>query len=130
MTIRRADRVADQIRSSLARCVLTQLRDPSLGFVTITGVKLSPDLRHANVFVTVMPAELREDSVAALNRARPILRRTLAREAGLRFTPELRFHYDEAFEGGQRVEQILRAIGEETSHPPPPGRERTEDEDD
>ena len=108
MTIRRSDRVADQIRGCLARCVLQDLRDPALGFVTITQVKLSPDLRHATVFVTVMPEEQREESLTALNRARPFLRRVLARESGLRFTPDLGFHYDDVFEGGQRVEQILR----------------------
>jgi ribosome-binding factor A len=108
MTIRRADRVADQIRGCLARCLLTELRDPGIGFLTITQVKLSPDLRHATVFVTVIQEERREESLAALNRARPYLRRVLARESGLRFTPELRFRYDEAYEGGRRVEQILR----------------------
>ena len=108
MTIRRADRVADQIRGRLARCILQELRDPGVGFVTITEVKLSPDLRHATVFVTVIPPERREESLVALNRARPFLRRALAPQSGLRYTPELRFHYDDVFEGGQRIEQILR----------------------
>ena len=108
MKIRRADRVADQIRGCLARCVLQELRDPGLGFVTITQVRLSPDLRHATVFVTVIPPEQREESLATLNRARPFLRRALARESGLRFTPDLKFLYDDVFEGGQRLEQILR----------------------
>jgi len=127
MTIRRADRVADQIRGCLARCVLQELRDPGLGFVTITQVKLSPDLRHATVFVTVIPPEQSEESLAALNRARPFLRRALARESGLRFTPDLRFLYDDVFEGGQRVEQILR---DDPAHPEPTeGPGPTEDED-
>ena len=108
MTIRRTARVADQIHGGLANCVLQELRDPGLGFITITQVKLSPDLRHAVVFVTVMPTKQREESLAALNRARPFLRRALARETGLRFTPELKFLYDDVFEGGQRLEQILR----------------------
>ena len=108
MTIRRTARVADQIRGCLANCVLQELRDPGLGFITITQVKLSPDLRHAVIFVTVMPPKQREESLAALNRARPFLRRALARETGLRFTPELKFLYDDVFEGGQRLEQILR----------------------
>jgi ribosome-binding factor A len=121
MTIRRVERVADQIRGCLANCVLQELRDPGLGFITITQVKLSPDLRHAIIFVTVMPPEKREESLAALNRARPFLRRALAREIRLRFTPELKFLYDDVFEGGLRLEQILR---DDPAQPEPP-----EDED-
>ena len=102
--------------------MLRELRDPGLGFVTITQVKLSPDLRHATIFVTVMPQEKREESLAALNRARPFLRHALAKEAGLRFTPDLRFFYDDVFESGQRVEQILREN--------PARSEPAEDEDD
>ena len=108
MTIRRVDRVADQIRGCLANCVLRELRDPGLGFITITQVKLSPDLHYATIFVTVLPSEQREESLAALNRARPFLRRALAREIRLRFTPELKFLYDDVFEGAQRLDQILR----------------------
>ncbi len=108
MTIRRVERVADQIRGCLANCVFQELRDPGLGFITITQVKLSPDLRHATIFVTVMPSEQREESLTALNRARPFLRRALGRETRLRFTPELKFLYDDVFEGGLRLEQILR----------------------
>jgi len=121
MTIRRADRVADQIRGCLANSVLQELRDPRLGFVTITQVKLSRDLRHAMIFVTVMPEEQREGSLDALNRARPFLRHALARELTLRYVPELKFLYDDVFEGGQRLEQILRDD--------PARLEPTEDED-
>jgi len=121
MTIRRADRVADQIRGCLANSVLQELRDPRLGFVTITQVKLSRDLRHAMIFVTVMPEEQREGSLDALNRARPFLRHALARELALRHVPELKFLYDDVFEGGQRLEQILRDD--------PARLEPTEDED-
>jgi ribosome-binding factor A len=121
MTIRRADRVADQIRGCLANSVLQELRDPRLGFVTFTQVKLSRDLRHATIFVTVMPEAQREDSLAALNRARPFLRHALSREIALRFTPELKFLYDDVFEGSQRLEQILRDD--------PAQLEPTEDED-
>jgi ribosome-binding factor A len=115
MNFQRASRVAEQVRSNLARTITKEMRDPAVGFVTITDVKLSPDLRHATVFVTVMPFEQREHTVAALNRAVPFLRRSLAREGGLRFTPQLRFCYDEAFASGQRVDDILRTIHDEAS---------------
>lgn len=107
----RAQRIGDQIRRTLAELLHEELRDPRIGFVTITDVNLSPDLRHAVVYVTVMePAEQHEASLDALNRAVPFLRRALAQRAGLRFTPELRFRYDQAFESGQRLESLLQGL--------------------
>lgn len=115
MTGSRADRVADVVRRTLAQLLREELRDPRVGFVTLTGVKLSPDLRHALVFVTVLDRDDREGSLRALNRAVPFLRRSLARRGGLRFTPQLRFLYDDGVESGQRVEGILSRIREERS---------------
>ena len=110
MTGNRSDRVADRIRQELARLIQEELRDPRIGFVTLTDVDLSPDLRHARVFVTVMGDEDREATLEALNHAVPFLRRSLARRASLRFTPQLRFFRDGAEESGQRVDRILDGI--------------------
>jgi ribosome-binding factor A len=110
MTSHRRDRVADQLQRMVARLVQTEMRDPRLGFVTVTAVRVSPDLRHARVFVTFMNAEDPAAALEALNHAAPFLRRQLAREAGLRFTPELRFLRDDAEERGWRVDGILRQI--------------------
>jgi ribosome-binding factor A len=81
-------------------------------------VKLSPDLRHAVAYFTVIDSERKEESVAGLNHATRFLRRELAREAGLRFTPDLRFVYDDVASSGQRVESLLEKVR----------RERGEDE--
>jgi ribosome-binding factor A len=109
--------VADAIRRVLAGLLQGKLRDPRIGFVTLTDLKLSPDLRHAVAYVTLIDARCREDSLAALNRAVPFLRRTLAADSGLRFTPQLRFVYDAAEDGGQRVETLLERIRRERSDP-------------
>jgi ribosome-binding factor A len=109
----RADRVADSVHRALARLLQQRVRDPRVGFVTLTDVKLSSDLRHAVAYFTVIDSERKEESLAGLKRATSFLRRGLAREAGLRFTPELRFVYDEVASSGQRVESLLEQVRQE-----------------
>jgi len=113
-------RVADRIRRLLAQAIQSELRDPGLGFVTLTDVKLSPDLHYAVVYVTILGEQTAETSLRALKRAVPFLRRTLARRAGLRHTPELRFVADEVAERGMRLEELFDELREE--------RERRTDE--
>ena len=110
MTHHRTERVAEQIRSVLVDAI-REVRDPLVGFVTLTGVELSPDLRQARVYVSRLGSEAdREAAVSALNHASPFLRHALATRARLRFTPALRFFSDEAIERGSRVEAILQKI--------------------
>jgi ribosome-binding factor A len=107
----RGQRVADVVREVLARSVREDLRDPQVGFVTITGVEMSPDLRHARVYVAAHGDDLtRGATIDGLNRAAPFLRRALAHEARLRFTPDLRFIEDSGVEHGSRVESLLSEI--------------------
>lgn len=109
MSGHRSRRVGDLIREELARLLREEVRDPRIGFVTLTAVDLSPDLRHARVYVSVLQAD-REQALRALRRASSFLRRRLARSAGLRFTPELRFVADESVDTGFRVEGILQQL--------------------
>jgi ribosome-binding factor A len=105
----RADRVADQVRMALTRALREQVRDPRIGFVTVTGVKLSPDLRHAVVFVSMLEAgPARREALAGLEHAAPFLRRALARHSGLRFAPSLAFRFDSTLEDGARLEEMIR----------------------
>lgn len=112
MSGHRRERVADLVRETLARAVREDLRDPRIGFVTVTGVTLSPDLRNARVFVSTLETERRDRTLEALRHAAPFLRRKLAREAGLRFTPTLEFRWDESIESGARVDHLLDEIRE------------------
>jgi len=112
MTHHRPDRVADRIREELARLLHEEARDPGLGFVTLTGVELSPDMKYARVFFSALGSDP-ERTLDALRRATPFLRRGLARGAGLRYTPQLHFVADPAVASGIRVEELLREI-----HPP------------
>ena len=114
MSVDRKARVAERIRDVLARTIDRDLRDPQVGMVTLTAVRLSPDLRQATVFVSTLGDDAgRVASLAALDRATPFLRRILARKASLRFTPSLRFVLDESLERGSRVESLLDDIARE-----------------
>jgi len=107
----RAERVGDQIRSELASLLAREVHDPGIGFVTLTRVQVSPDLQLARVLYTVLGDEKsRAASARALERAAPFLRRQLGSRLRLRRAPELRFTYDEAVAGQDRIEQILNEI--------------------
>ncbi|MBM3674572.1 MAG: 30S ribosome-binding factor RbfA [Actinobacteria bacterium] len=90
---------------------LEQLSDPRVGFVTLTGVAVSPDLRHADVYYSVLgTAENHTETAAGLVAAGPHLRAVLGRQVRLKYLPELRFHEDPAVETGQRIEAIIRGL--------------------
>jgi ribosome-binding factor A len=90
------------------------MRDPRIGFVTITGVKMSPDLREARVYWTVHgDTEQRKQTAKGLDNARGFLRRAMGGELTLRVVPELQFTYDEAIDRGERIEQLIRQVHDE-----------------
>lgn len=109
----RPARVAEEFRKVLAEEV-QRLKDPRVGFVTITGVDVTPDLRRAVVYYTVLGEERdRRATAAGLRSAAPRLRSELGRQIRLKFLPELRFEEDQAIASGDRVEELLRKIHEE-----------------
>ncbi len=112
----RAARVGEEILRALGRIIREELRDPRIGFVTITAVKVSADLRHARVFATALGVEVGDPSIETLNHSAAFLRRSLARDLGLRFTPSLRFVLDESVDRGRRLEGLFDQI---RSEPPP-----------
>ena len=108
---KRTERVADLIRRELSDVLMNRMRDPRLGFVSITGVDVSGDLGHATVWLSSLDGvEGRAEVVKVLSRAVPFLRRELAPRLGLREVPTLRFLYDESIERGARIEDLLRKI--------------------
>ncbi|MBX3278634.1 MAG: 30S ribosome-binding factor RbfA [Acidobacteria bacterium] len=104
----RAQRLAHELREKLSLLIARELRDPRVGFATLTGLDLSPDRRYARVYVSVFgdPAEQRR-SLDALNEASGFLRRLLGASVRLRYTPELNFVFDASVEQGARMERIL-----------------------
>ncbi len=104
----RMRRVDEAIREVLSDAVNQGLKDPRIGFVTVTDVKTSPDLRHARVFVTVLGgAEQREASLSGLQSAHGLLQRRVASELRMKRTPTLRFVYDDTTDRAMHIEQLL-----------------------
>ncbi|HEX6263129.1 MAG TPA: 30S ribosome-binding factor RbfA [Actinomycetota bacterium] len=109
----RPERVAEEFRKVLAEEV-QRLKDPRVGFITITGVDVTHDLRRAVVYYTVLGEERdRRATAAGLRSAAPRLRAELGRQIRLKFLPELRFEEDQAVAEGDRVDELLRRIHEE-----------------
>ena len=101
-------RVNEALREVLSSRIAEGLKDPRIGFVTVTAVETSPDLRHARVFVSVLgEAAAREETLAGLQRAHAILQHAIATELRMKRTPELKFIYDETVERGMRVNELL-----------------------
>src|SRR4029077_257356 len=114
----RPDRVADQIRSELASLLTRDVHDPGVGFVTLTRVRVSPDLQQARVYYTALGDEKsRRNTERALQRASGFLRRQIGARLRLKRTPELTFHYDESIAGQDRIEQLLSELN---TTPTPP----------
>ena len=111
----RPDRVGDQIRQELSDLLSRGVvHDPGIGFITLTRVKMSPDLQLARVFYTMMgDAAARRTTAAALERATPFLRRNIGSRLRLRRVPEIEFRFDESVAHQDRIEQILRDLHEE-----------------
>jgi ribosome-binding factor A len=113
----RTNRIADQIQREVAELVRTEVRDPRVGMVTLTGVELSRDQSHAKVFFTVMgPQSAAEEAQEGLQRAAGFLRSQLAHRLTIRKVPELHFAYDESVERGVRLSRLI----DEAVKPSPP----------
>lgn len=118
MASHRPDRVGDQIRQVLSELLSRgTVHDPGIGFITLTRVKVSPDLQQARVYYTTMGDEAaRKQTAKALERATGFFRRLVGDRLQLRRVPELRFQFDESVTHQDRVEQILRELHEEEEH--------------
>ena len=109
----RMRRVDEAMREVLSAAITSELKDPRVGFVTVTAVDTSPDLRHARVFVSVLGEDpVRRRSMDGLRSAHGYLQKRVAGELRLKHTPTLEFAYDDTVDRGQRINQLL-AEGEE-----------------
>lgn len=121
----RLQRLADQIQRTLAVLIRDEINDPRLtGFVTISAVKVSPDLGYADIYVTILGDEVSDDdlnkhahaeSLQILNKASGFLRTELSRTMKTRTTPRLRFHYDEVVAGGNRMVNLVNQAMQKTA---------------
>lgn len=108
MSGHRTERLGDEIREEVARILAAGLKDPRIGFVTITRVDLTGDLRNARVYVGVLGDQgQREKTLAGLRQAAGFIRRELGRRVHVRHIPELDFRYDSGLDATDRVAQLL-----------------------
>ena len=114
----RTDRLDSQIRQELMDLLQREMKDPRLGFATITRVQTARDLGHARVWVSVLGTELeRERTMGALRVATPWLRRKLGERLSLRHVPELTVREDDSIESGDRVLRIIQELEEGSAAP-------------
>jgi len=107
----RSQRVSEQIRRELAELIRLEVKDPRVGFITLTDVELTPDYAHAKVFFTSMQGQEGLDEILrGLRRASGFLRRELGRRVRIHTLPELHFHYDSSVEQGSRMSQLIDEV--------------------
>ncbi len=111
---KRTDRVGHLIQMELSQLLVTKVKDPRLGFVTVTHVDIAPDLKNAFVYYSVLGDEkARESSQEALEKARGFLQRQIADAIKLRYTPKLDFRLDSSLERGMEIDRVLRKLEKE-----------------
>jgi ribosome-binding factor A len=108
MAAGRMRRVNEAVREVLSARIAEGLNDPRIGFVTVTSVETSPDLRHARVYVSVLGSEAeREATLAGLESAHGLLQQSIAGELRMKRTPTLQFVFDASIERGMRITELL-----------------------
>jgi ribosome-binding factor A len=122
---RRTARLGEELREEVARIIASELKDPRIGFVTVTRVGLTPDLRNARIYVGVLGGDVeRKKTLEGLRQAAGYLRRLLGQRLRLRHTPELLFEYDTGLDAADRVAQILEETKESERSAEGDGAER------
>lgn len=116
MEFSRSNRVAESIHKEVSSLLLKGLKDPRIGFITITAVDVTPDLHLARIYYSVMgDEEARKNTQKGLNSSVPYIRRELGRRLRMRYTPDILFQYDSSLEYGNRIESLIREIHTETT---------------
>ncbi len=123
MVYKRSDRVGDMIRQVVGEMLLRDLSDPRLSSVTLTGVKVTQDLKQATIFFSAMGERSREEAALhGLQSAAGYIKKELGRELRLRFVPDLLFKVDRSFDYGNRIDRLIQTIKEEEEGNPPEDR--------
>ncbi len=111
MTKHRVSRLAENLKAEISRMIREELKDPRIGFVTVTAVEVAEDLGHAKVFVSVLgDEEQRRKTLDGLNSAVGFVRREIGQRIRLRFVPEIVFKYDPSIEHGAQIAKLLKGV--------------------
>ncbi|WP_096154597.1 MULTISPECIES: 30S ribosome-binding factor RbfA [Bacillus] len=115
MTVR-STRVGEQMKKELSDIIGRKIKDPRVGFVTVTDVEVTGDLQQAKVFISVLgDEEKRQDTLMGLAKAKGFIRSEIGKRIRLRKTPELFFEFDESVDYGNRIENLLQEINKQSS---------------
>lgn len=105
--------MGEQMKKEIAQILRDELKDPRVGFVTVTSVEVSGDLRHAKVFVSVLgDEEAKKQSLEGLQKATGFIRREVGQRIQLRYTPEIVFKFDASIEHGDKIARLLSQVGD------------------
>jgi ribosome-binding factor A len=112
---KRSARVSDQVRQEVADIIMNRIKHKTLGFVTVTGAKVSDDLRNATIYISVFNEEDREKTLKKLKSSASFIRGELGRRISMKYTPALSFRIDEAIEYGRKIDRLLDGLESERS---------------
>ena len=108
---KRIHRVGHQLQMEIGRLLLSKMKDPRLGFVTVTHVDVSPDLKSACVFYSVLGQDdVKRDTQKALEKSAGFMQREIAKVVKLRYTPKLIFRFDDSLDRGMEIDRVIRDI--------------------
>ena len=107
---KRSQRVSDLLRKEIADIIVHRLKDPRIGFITVTGVDVTDDIKMARVYVSVFQDEERKTTLEILNSAKSFIRSELSRRLRMKFIPSIEFRLDTSIEYGNRIESLLKEI--------------------
>ncbi|MDG4655943.1 30S ribosome-binding factor RbfA [Ectobacillus antri] len=113
----RANRVGEQMKKELGEIISRKIKDPRVGFVTVTDVQVSGDLQLAKVYISVLgDDEQRQNTLKGLAKAKGFIRSEIGQRIRLRKTPEITFEFDESIDYGHRIETLLHEINKDEKH--------------
>jgi ribosome-binding factor A len=114
---KRSQRVGDLLREEIADIIMYKLKDPRIGFVTVTGIDMSPDLKSARVFVSILKEEERDITLEVLNSSKNFFRSILAKRLKMKFIPHVEFRLDTSIEYGYKIDKLLKEIKDQDEGP-------------
>jgi ribosome-binding factor A len=109
---KRSQRISDLLRKEVADIIMYKIKDPRVGFITVTGVDVTDDIKIAKVYVSILQDEEKKTTLDILNSAKSFIRTELSKRLRMKFIPSIEFRLDTSIEYGNRIERLLKEAGE------------------
>lgn len=109
---RRKERIESLLKEEISKIILFHMNNPKIGFITVTDVRMSADLKTANVYISILSEKsLKDNSIEILNKSKGFIRREIAKKLNLRWNPEINFYLDDSLIIGEKIDKILQKKG-------------------